>query len=222
MTWPTRTVAMPRSLATATSAAVTARTCVTPPARALDRRRVRDRLDAVDDQQAGADGVDVGEHRGEVGLGGQPQVRVERAGALGPQPHLRRRLLAGDVERRVAPAGGLGGQRQAQRALADAGLAGQQDDGTGDEAAAEDAVELARCRWAGTVAAAHVDLVDRPGGGRHRARGDRHPGRPDLGDGAPGLALRALPEPLRDGQAALGAAVRRAFLGSGASHGRGR
>ena len=58
-----------------------------------------DRLHRVDDQQVGLDRLDVAEHGGQVDLGGEVEAVLERAGALGAQPHLRRGLLAGDVER---------------------------------------------------------------------------------------------------------------------------
>ena len=62
------------------------------------------------------------------------------------EPHLGGGLLAGDVEdaalacspERAVWAGDL----EQQGGLADAGLAGEQDDGAGHQAAAEDAVEL--------------------------------------------------------------------------------
>ena len=64
-----------------------------------------DGLHGVDHQQRRPDLLDVGEHRAEVGLGGEEQLVVDAAGAVGAQPHLRRGLLAGDVE------GARGGSR---------------------------------------------------------------------------------------------------------------
>ena len=76
--------------------------------------------------------------------------RMHRAGALGPQPHLRRRLLTGDDQRGPTAAGGVAARDlEQQRRLADARLARQQYHRTGHQAAAEHPVELARCRWVG-------------------------------------------------------------------------
>ena len=91
---------MPRSLATATSAAVTARTWVTPPA-TPSMPGDGDGLHRVDDEQAGLDRVEMAEDRFQVGLGGQEEPLVQRAEALGPQPHLADRLLAGDDQARA-------------------------------------------------------------------------------------------------------------------------
>ena len=48
----------------------------------------------------GRDRVDVAQHRRQVGLGRQVECRVQRAHPVGPQPHLRRGLLAGDDQAR--------------------------------------------------------------------------------------------------------------------------
>ena len=84
----------------------------------------------------------MGQHRAEVGLGGEVELVVDAAGAVGAQPHLGGRLLAGDVEGAALVAGGLRGHLEQQRALADAGLAGEQDGRAGHQPAAEHAVEL--------------------------------------------------------------------------------
>ena len=95
VTWPTSTVAMPRSLATATSAAVTARTCVTPPATPSMPGAEMVCTESMT-SRPGLDRVEVAEHRLQVGLGGQVEPLVQGAEALGAQPHLAGRLLAGD------------------------------------------------------------------------------------------------------------------------------
>ena len=122
----------------------------------------------------GPDLLDVGEHRAEVGLGGEVELVVDAAGAVGAQPHLGGRLLAGDVERAALVAGGLRGDLEQQRALADAGLAGEQDRRAGHQAAAEHPVEL------GHAAGAERGLLDRHLADRHRRRrhraGRRTPG----------------------------------------------
>jgi hypothetical protein len=76
------------------------------------------------------------------GLGGELHRGVGEAEALGAQPHLRHRLLAGDIDRAMAgprqQAGGLGQQGR----FADARIAADQQHRAADEAAAGDAVEL--------------------------------------------------------------------------------
>ena len=172
---------------------------------AVDARGA-DRLDRVDDQQRRSYVLDVGEHRPEVGLRGEEQLVVDAAGAVGAQPHLGGRLLAGDVEGALPGARGLRGHLEQQRALADARLAGQQDRGARHEPAAEDAVEL------GHAAGARDRLRGRDLPDGHRRRRDRTGGgaqgrRARLGDGPPGLALAAAADPLGGLPPALRAAV---------------
>ena len=142
---------MPRSLATATSAAVTARTWVTPPATPSVPGAEMVCTESSD-QQARLDRVEVAEHGAEVGLGGQVEPLVQGADALGPQPHLAGRLLAADDQGRagVGRAGGpLLGDVEQQGGLADAGLAGEQHHRAGHQAAAEHPVELGHAGRAG-------------------------------------------------------------------------
>ena len=141
MTWPTSTVVMLRVLATRIRAAATSLTCVTPPGTPSMPEAPIVCTESTTSRRR-PDLLDVGEHRAEVGLGGEEQLVVDAAGAVGAQPHLGGRLLAGDVEGALAGAGGLGRDLEQQRALADAGLAGEQDRGAGHQAAAEHAVEL--------------------------------------------------------------------------------
>ena len=91
---------MPRSLATAMSAAATARTCVTPPGDAVDARRSTMVCTESTTSSRGAPASTWPSTAAEVGLGGEVQPVVHRAGALGPQPHLPGRLLTGDVAAR--------------------------------------------------------------------------------------------------------------------------
>ena len=112
-----------------------------PAGHAVDVGRA-DGLHRVDDQQLGADLVDVAEHRAEVGLGGEVELVVDRRRAVGPQPHLRGGLLAGDVEHPQPGPRGLRGDLEQQRRLADPGLAGEQHGGAGHHTAAEHPVEL--------------------------------------------------------------------------------
>ncbi len=180
--------------------------------RALDLRGGH-RLHRVEDQQGRLDLVQVAEDGGQVGLGGQIEVVVERADAVGAQPHLARRLLAGHIEGAVLGAGRLGGHVQQQGGLADAGFAREQDDRARHEAAAEHPVQLRHAGRAGGGLPA-VDLADGQRGAGHPARrGGPDRGRAVLLDRAPGLTLRAAAEPLGRLPAALGAAVGRAVLG---------
>lgn len=171
-----------------------------------------DGLYGVHDQEAGLDGVQVAEDRGQIGLGGEIQMVVDRLDAVGAHPDLAGRLLARDVEGAVLVAGGLGGDVEQEGGLADAGLARDQDDGAGDEAPAEDPVELGHAGGAGGGLPG-VDLADRDGGRRDPAgRGRPHGGRAVLLDRPPRLALAAATQPFRRLPAALGAAVGRPVL----------
>jgi hypothetical protein len=171
----------------------------------LDTRGA-DRLDRVDDQQCGPGLLDVGEHGAEVGLGREVELVVDAAGAVGAQPHLARRLLAGDVERPVLEPRGLGGHLEQQGALADARLAREQYGGARHESATEHPVEL------GDPAAARTglldgDLADRDGSRRDRGGRRTHGGGGCLRDRAPCLALAATADPLAGLPPALAAAV---------------
>ena len=73
--------------------------------------------------------------------------RCGEAEPLGPQPHLRGRLLAGEVDGAAAGVGERGRHLEQQRRLADAGLAADQQRRAGHDAAAGDAVEFRQCRW---------------------------------------------------------------------------
>ena len=119
MTWPTSTVAIPRALATRISDAATSRTWLTLPGGAVDRV-AGDGLHRVDDEQVRRALLDVAEHGRQVGLGGEQQPRAQRADPLGPQPHLGRRLLAGDVEHGAPVRRRAGGDVEQQGRLADA------------------------------------------------------------------------------------------------------
>ena len=133
-------------------------------------------LDRVDHHHGRPDLLDQGADGPQVGLGGQQQPRVQGPQPLGPEADLLARLLGADVQHRAV--GGEAGQHpQQQGRLADAGLAGQQHHRPGDQAAAEDAVELLDA--GGPVGAGlGGDLGDGDRGG-HRA------GRPGRGGSAP-------------------------------------
>ena len=172
-----------------------------------------DGLHGVNDEQGGARGLDVPQDDAELRLIRDQEVRFERADAFRAPAHLGRRLLARHVEDGAAPAcrrrsRGLGGHVQQQRRLADAGFARQEDHRAGNDAAAEDPVQLAHARRArrGPLA---VHLADRQGGAARGSRGGARPARGLAGlvDGAPRPALAALTHPLRGGPPAFGAAV---------------
>jgi hypothetical protein len=144
--------------------------------------RVGHRLDRVDHDQLRADALDRIEDMRQRGLGVEPQVVAGGAEALGAPLDLLGALFCGDVQRRPAPSGE---QLQQQRALADARLAAEQGDRTGDEAAAEHAVELVdRGRHRVAVLAADVADAGRSGP-RRRSHGrlarHRTPRRPRPG-----------------------------------------
>ena len=176
---------MPRALATRISAGRRPRAPgSTLPAAPVDGG-ARDGLHGVDDEQVGLDRLDVAEHGREVGLGGEEQAGPQRADALGAQPHLRGRLLAGDVEHAsCSTRAARGGDVEQQGGLADPGLAGEQHDGPGHEAAAEHPVELADAASARCSRRPRVDLADRAGPGsrptgrRSRPPSARRPRRP--------------------------------------------
>ena len=198
------------------------------PGHALGHRR-RHRLHRVDDEQLGPHLVDVPEDRREVGLGGDVELVVQRAGALGAQPHLGGRLLGAGVEHPPAGPRALRRDLEQQGRLADAGLAAEQDRRARHDAAAEHAVELADAGRA-TGRVGRVDRRDGPRGaaGARRDRGDRADDAGLLGcldHGAPLLALAAAADPLEGRPPALGAPVRRggrASGGHGLSVGEGR
>ena len=156
---------MPRALATWISEAATSRTWADVAGRALDLGAA-DGLHRVDDDQVGLERVDLAEHRREVGLAGEVEGAGHRLDALGAGAHLGGGLLAADVEHPalavLARAGGPGGDVEQQGRLADAGLAGDEHDGAGHDAAAEHPVELRHPGRAGD-GPADVDLTDREG-----------------------------------------------------------
>ena len=142
VTCPTMMTGSPRSFATRMRVDATSRTWLGCPAMPSDSDG-RHRLHRVDDQELGLHLVDVAEDRREVGLGGEVELVVQRAGALGAQAHLGGGLLGARVQHAPAGSRALRRDLEQQRRLADAGLARQQDRRAGHDAAAEHAVELA-------------------------------------------------------------------------------
>ena len=146
--------------------------------------------------------VDVLEQRRQRRLGHQPQVGRQRAEPLGPQAHLLGRLLGGDVEAAAAVLGQPGQRLQEQRGLADAGLAAEQGDRAGHQAALEHPVELAEVGGRRRPRR-HVDLGDRQrharGVARSPAEAASRPRRGSLDlldEGVPRLAGGAAARPL--------------------------
>ena len=121
---------------------------------------VDDGLDGVDREHVGGVGLDVREHVCERGVGREEQLGAERAEPLGPQADLLGGLLGTDEEAARAAVGQATERLQEQGALAHAGLAPDEGDRAGHEAAAEHAIELAD---AGGPAgrAGRVDVRDR-------------------------------------------------------------
>ncbi len=100
-------------------------------------------LDRIDDDEPRR--LALAQRRHDVldrGLGGKLDRRACETEPLGAQPHLRHRLLAGNVDRAVPAAGERGRNLDQQRRLADAGIAAEQQHRAAHEAAAGDAVEL--------------------------------------------------------------------------------
>ena len=159
--------------------------------------------------RSGSGGLDLAEDGREIGLRGKVQRAGHRLDPLGAGPHLRGRLLTADVEHAPVLPGGPGGDVEQQGGLADARLAGDEDDRARDQATTEDSIELRdprrpRPRTSG------VDLADgdrRPVHGSGRGRRG-HDG-VDLAHRAPCLALAAPTDPLDRRPPALGAPVPR-------------
>ncbi len=178
-----------------------------------------DRLHRIDDQQLWLDDVEMGQHGTEIVLGGDEQVWVDAAGALGTQPNLRRRLLARDDQRGPGAGGGEAmGDLEQQRGLADAGFAGQQHHRPRHQAAAEYAVELGDACGPGT-GVVRIEIGDGPRRLRDRPRGDGAAWRArGLLDRAPCLALEAASGPAQGRRSALGASVCGFTGGAGLGH----
>ena len=106
--------------------------------------------------------VEGGPDVGQVGFGKQPQAERQGAEPLGAESDLLLRLLGGH-QQGSATGDGVGGQRlEDERGLAHPGLAAQQGDGSGRQAAAEHPVELGDAGGAGFGLGA-VDLGDGQG-----------------------------------------------------------
>ena len=168
-------------------------------ARGGGERVVVDRLYRVDDAQRRPAPVQLRGHGVQRGGVQQHQPVAGYPKALGPQLDLRGRFLAADVENSTCP-GRVGRDAQHERGLADSRIAGYQAERTGDDPAAEDAVDFGRGRQQAR------QLVRRQG--RELTRGSRFQGgaassgrtggvEPVLDQGVPLAAGRAAALPLR-------------------------
>ena len=116
----------------------------------------------------------------DTGLGGEFDGRLGEAEPIGAQAHLVHRFLARDVDDPLAAQGQRRAGLDQQGRLADAGLAAEQQDRAGDEAAARDAVEFvdpgpqAAMRMVGDAEFAEREDAAFPGAARGlRADADR-------------------------------------------------
>ena len=112
------------------------------PGRRLELDR-EDRLDRVDDDERRLEPRDLLEDALDAGFGQQVQRRGADAEAIAAALDLVLGLLARRVEHRADFAREVRGRLQQQRGLADAGLAAEQHQRPGHDAAAEHAIELA-------------------------------------------------------------------------------
>ena len=103
VTCPTSTVAMPRSLATPDQRGGDLADLADAARRAVDLGAGRPSAPSRRRAARGSPRRRGRATAAEVGLGGEQQVVVQGADALGAQPHLGGGLLAGDVERAAAP-----------------------------------------------------------------------------------------------------------------------
>ena len=102
------------------------------------------RLDGIDDDEIDRRaGLQRGEDVLHLRLGGERDRRVAQAEALGAQPDLADRLLAGDIDDAASGARQRGGDLDQDGRFADARIAADEERGARHEAAADDPVELA-------------------------------------------------------------------------------
>ena len=104
---------------------------------------LEDGLDGVDDEEFRLDVLHMRLDRFKVRLADDEQVVGKRLQAVGAHADLPRALLARHVEYLLALPRDVGADAQRQARLADARVADNQDHRAGDDAAAQDAVELA-------------------------------------------------------------------------------
>ena len=205
MTWPTSRTAMPRVLAAWIRRGRDLADLADVAGRPLDLG-AGDGLHRVDDDEVGLDRLDLAQHRGEIGLGGEEQRGGHRLDALGPHPDLGGRLLAADVEDVLAAAGGGAATSSSSVDLPIPGSPATRttEPGTRPPPRTRSSSPTPVPRGRGVV---DVDLGDAQRRAADRRGGGGADGRhADLGDRAPGLALAAPADPLDGGPAALGTA----------------
>ena len=182
------------------------------------QRGLGDGLYGVDHEDVGLQLADSADDGGQRPGREQPEIGLEDAEALGPQPHLLGRFLSGDEQAARPRAGQLPQHLHHQGGLSDAGLPGDQGDRAGDEAAGEHPVELVQPRR--PAAPGHA-LDARDGLGARRGSGPQPPTEPRAGpwhrqqgrpaelldQGVPRAARRATARPAGRLGAALAAAV---------------
>jgi len=159
-----------------------------------------------------------GDDRFDAGLGHHFEPVLRQIEAAGAHRHLLLGFLAGHVERRVML--GYGAERlQQDGRLADAWVATDQHDRAVHQAAAEHAVQLARCcgeaRYfldADFGQGPDVGLLACPASAARWWRSTFDEG---FHQGIPGTAIAALAGPFRKGRAAFGAAIHALGLGHG-------
>ena len=169
--------------------------------------RARDRLDRVDDDELGGEGLELAEDGAEVGLSSKVEVGCHRLDPLGAGADLRSTLFTADIERGAAISSGPGRDVEQQGRFADSGLTGNENDRSRNESTAEDPIEFADAgRHCGGLG--QIDFADARRCGRARAgRGGDRLLAADFLNGAPRLALTAASDPLGRCPAALAAAI---------------
>jgi hypothetical protein len=100
------------------------------------------RLDRIHDDDGRAGGINLLEHDLGAGLRQDQHASVVETEPVGAQPHLLRRLLAGDVQDGEALPRERAARLERQRRLADPGISAHQRDRSGDDPTTEHAVEL--------------------------------------------------------------------------------
>ena len=167
-------------------------------------------------EDVGLHRLDVAEHGRQVGLGGEVEVVGEGADPLGPQPHLGRRLLAGDDQAAARrPSAILAAALSSSVDLPTPGspASSTTEPGTSPPPRTRSSSGSPVGRWraasAGTLAIGRAGALTGPAT-------TRSPGlaAPTSSDRAPGLALGAAADPLaQTSSAALVAPVRRPVRG---------
>jgi hypothetical protein len=179
------------------------------------------RLDRVDDHEIEVVALQPIQDVAQRGLGGQADIGVGQAHAIGAAPDLLDGLFARDVGAGHAAEGGAGADLQQQGGLADTGVAADQDGRARHHAAAADPVELVDAshdaRRRDGVALQTGELQAAHPRGLGRRQGARGSGADLLDQRIPALTGGALSGPLGLDRAAGLASVDGAVSGHGGS-----